>query len=177
MQFDTYDMPTTINGLFNMPGDGITAVYQAALPLATEPLGSSNKIIATISEKEGDFDPIQAPGCYWTSSSFRRGEIPSLGFYGQDHFWYSNWGGLRTLMLEKDRIYYLNMVGTTSPADTPPARIRPQTRQVPSYAHFYNLGGGSLNQAYSLDNSPPLTFLEGQRIKGIAAKARIARQL
>ena len=157
MEFNTFDLPPLMAGRWDIPN----AISQWLAP-ATYGFSGSNNIIVTISEKEGDFDPIQAPGCYWHSATaFKTGY--DITWAGQDRFvqsWDSDTPIRRRFL--KDRTYYLNMVGTTSPYLTPPARLRPQTRKVYTYVTMTYFGSGGFSGAYRLDNGPVIDEQENR---------------
>ena len=74
------------------------------------------RVLATISQCPGDFNPNQVTGCYLTPGSFFpfRWKAPGSA-------------EATKCVLQPDKIYYLNMLATESPLGTQPAEIQPIT--------------------------------------------------
>lgn len=113
IELDTTGMPTTQAGRF---------LFNSA-QIAPRP----DNVIWTISEKEGDFDPVQPIGGYGEASF-----ISQLSWAGQDYVRLSKsaYGNLTIpaqgrFIMRPNTKYYLNMVATRSSRGTTPSEIRP----------------------------------------------------
>lgn len=94
--------------------NGLTPTETGRLFFGSSPASIQEvSITATISQCPGDFNVEQPNGCY-----FRQGIFES-------NF---RWGGpatSRDCVLEPDKVYYLNLIHTLSPAGTRPAEFEP----------------------------------------------------
>lgn len=100
IKFDTNGMEPTASGRFNTESPG------AAI--------NSEKLLATISQCPGDFNPNQVTGCYLSPGVFT-----PFNWRGPNSSSSSN------CVLQPDTTYYLNILSTNSPLGTSPDSIEP----------------------------------------------------
>lgn len=100
IEFDTVGLSRTASGRLNTESPGAVI--------------NSEKLLATISQCPGDFNPSQVTGCYLSPGTFSQ-----FTWRGPDAATSSN------CVLQPDTTYYLNLLSTNSPLGTAPSSIEP----------------------------------------------------